>query len=154
MKTKIKKLTLCLIYKPPKILLGMKKRGFGKDLWNGFGGKIEEGETPEQAAIREVQEEIGITPLKLAQRGKMYFKIDNPKENLEVFLYSASEYEGRPQETDEMRPQWFKESKIPYDKMWPEDKHWYPHFLTGKNFNVYAHYKNHETLLGQKVEEI
>jgi hypothetical protein len=42
---KKKILTLVLIHQPPKILLAMKKRGFGQNLYNGFGGKVEENET-------------------------------------------------------------------------------------------------------------
>lgn len=34
------------------ILLGLKKRGFGEGKWNGFGGKVEPGETIHQAAAR------------------------------------------------------------------------------------------------------
>ncbi|HET8669978.1 MAG TPA: NUDIX domain-containing protein, partial [Candidatus Saccharimonadales bacterium] len=43
-------------------LLAMKKRGFGINKWNGVGGKVDEDETIEQAAIRECQEEITVTP--------------------------------------------------------------------------------------------
>ena len=53
-------LTLCMIYQHPKILLGMKKRGFGKGRWNGFGGKLNDGESIEEATIREVRGETGI----------------------------------------------------------------------------------------------
>jgi len=42
-------MTLCIIHQHPKVLLGMKKRGFGVGRWNGFGGKVNEGETIEQA---------------------------------------------------------------------------------------------------------
>lgn len=38
-----------------KVLLGLKKRGLGVDKWNGFGGKLEPGETIEEAAKREMQ---------------------------------------------------------------------------------------------------
>ena len=41
--------TLCLIYQHPKLLLGMKKRGFGAGRWNGFGGKLHENESIEEA---------------------------------------------------------------------------------------------------------
>lgn len=43
------------------VLLGMKKRGFGKGKWNGFGGKVEQGETMVESAVRELKEEAGIT---------------------------------------------------------------------------------------------
>ncbi len=47
-----KLLTLVFARQPGKILLGMKKRGFGEGRWNGFGGKVEKGETIEQGARR------------------------------------------------------------------------------------------------------
>jgi 8-oxo-dGTP diphosphatase/2-hydroxy-dATP diphosphatase len=43
---------LVLVLKKSEILLGLKKRGFGEGKWNGFGGKIESGESVIQAAIR------------------------------------------------------------------------------------------------------
>ena len=52
-------LTLCIIHQHSKILLGMKKRGHGVGKWNGFGGKVEKGETIEEAARRETKEEAG-----------------------------------------------------------------------------------------------
>ena len=55
-------LTLCFIYQHPKVLLGMKKRGFGAGRWNGFGGKVRDGETIEEATKREMKEEVGIIP--------------------------------------------------------------------------------------------
>ena len=47
-----KLLTLLFVLKPGKVLLGYKKRGFGADRWNGFGGKVQQGENIEEAAIR------------------------------------------------------------------------------------------------------
>lgn len=55
-----KVLTLTIIHLHPKILLGMKKRGFGAGRWNGFGGKVLSGETIEETAKREIREEAGI----------------------------------------------------------------------------------------------
>lgn len=49
-----KRLTLVLLEKGSEILLGLKKRGFGKGLWNGFGGKVEPGEEIVDAATRYV----------------------------------------------------------------------------------------------------
>lgn len=47
-----KLLTLVMIMKDNRLLLGMKKRGFGKGRWNGFGGKVQGGETIIEAAKR------------------------------------------------------------------------------------------------------
>jgi len=56
-------LTLLFLIKDDQILLAMKKRGFGAGRFNGVGGKVEPGETIEQALIRESQEEINVTPI-------------------------------------------------------------------------------------------
>jgi 8-oxo-dGTP pyrophosphatase MutT (NUDIX family) len=47
-----KLLTLLFVLEPGKVLLGMKKRGFGVGRWNGFGGKVQSGESIEEGAIR------------------------------------------------------------------------------------------------------
>jgi len=47
-----KLLTLVLVVQPGRVLLGLKKRGFGAGKWNGFGGKVEPGETIEEGARR------------------------------------------------------------------------------------------------------
>lgn len=53
--------TLCFLLDGDKVLLGLKKKGFGQGKWLGIGGKVEEGESVEEAAKREVKEEIGVT---------------------------------------------------------------------------------------------
>lgn len=49
---KVKVLTLVFVLEGGKILLGLKKRGFGSGWWNGFGGKVNQGETIEDGARR------------------------------------------------------------------------------------------------------
>ncbi|KAF9435443.1 Nudix (Nucleoside diphosphate linked moiety X)-type motif 1 [Entomortierella beljakovae] len=115
----------------PKILLGYKKRGFGAHLWNGFGGKVEPGETPKEGALRELEEEAGITvkPENLYKAGILLFLFENDPVGLETHVYKAFEYEGQMRECDEMRPQWFNFSDIPYDQMWEDDRIWLPKLL-------------------------
>ncbi len=67
--------TLCFVLREGKILLIEKKRRLGAGKVNGPGGRIEPGETPEQAAIRETQEEIGITPVGIGWAGGTPFPI-------------------------------------------------------------------------------
>jgi 8-oxo-dGTP diphosphatase/2-hydroxy-dATP diphosphatase len=75
---KIKVLTLVLVVDTChsvsswRILLGMKKRGFGMGKWNGFGGKVEPAETVEDAALRELEEEAGLK-FNAATKVKPYF---------------------------------------------------------------------------------
>lgn len=76
--------TICMIYKKPKVLLGLKKRGFGAGRWNGFGGKVEEGETMEESTIRETKEEAGIEIDDLEKFGIINFEFVNGKDPLEV----------------------------------------------------------------------
>ncbi len=127
-------LTLCLIHQHPQVLLGLKKRGFGEGRWNGFGGKLEENETIEEAAKREVLEEIGIEIKEMEKKGIITFEFQNDQEDLEVHIFHVSEFEGEPTESEEMKPQWFNINEIPFDEMWSDDKHWVPLFLKGKKF--------------------
>uniref|UniRef100_A0A669QC00 Oxidized purine nucleoside triphosphate hydrolase n=1 Tax=Phasianus colchicus TaxID=9054 RepID=A0A669QC00_PHACC len=66
--------TLVLVVQPPRVLLGMKKRGFGAGLWNGFGGKVQPGESIEDAARRELLEESGLTVDTLQKMGQITFE--------------------------------------------------------------------------------
>lgn len=127
------KTTLVFLRQHDQILLAMKKRGFGVNKWNGAGGKVEADETIEAAAIRECQEEIGVTPKHLIYRGELHF-IDLPDVEHYCYVYEVTEWHGDPIETEEMRPQWFSIDDIPYDTMWPDDRFWLPTFLQGIHF--------------------
>ncbi len=130
-----KLLTLVIIHQHTRVLLGMKKKGFGAGRWNGFGGKVESSETIEQAAIREVQEEAGITVGAIDKCGVITFEfVNEPDKQLEVHIFRATEFTGDPIETDEMKPQWFAVDEIPFKDMWVDDAYWMPLFLKGKRF--------------------
>jgi 8-oxo-dGTP diphosphatase/2-hydroxy-dATP diphosphatase len=126
--------TLCIVYKHPKILLGMKKRGFGKGRWNGFGGKIKDGEDIKEAAIRELKEEAGLDVMEMEKVGLINFEFVESGELIEVPFFWVKDWNGNPRESDEMKPEWFHIDEIPYELMWPDDKHWMPLFLEGKKF--------------------
>ena len=147
-----KVLTLCIIYQGNRGLLGMKKKGFGKGRWNGFGGKVEQGETIEQAMQREVREECGLLLKNFEKRGVLEFEFHGQSEILQVHVFGAYDFEGDPIETEEMRPQWFSVEEIPFDEMWPDDKHWFPLFLEGKSFNGRFLFQDHDTILEYTLE--
>ena len=126
--------TLCLVHQHPKILLGLKKRGFGAGRWNGFGGKVHDGESIEEAARRELLEEAHIEALSLENAGTVNFEFESNQEIVEVNFFRVSDFTGQPVETDEMRPQWFSVDSIPFKEMWSDDAYWMPLFLEGKKF--------------------
>lgn len=129
-----KLLTLCIVCKEGRVLLGMKKRGFGAGRWNGFGGKLEEGETIEQAAIREMEEEVGVTPSEIKKVGIIDFSFRDGSEAMQVHIFKVDDFKGDPIETEEMFPEWFEYEEIPYGQMWSDDEHWLPFLLTHKLF--------------------
>lgn len=127
--------TLCLFVNDKKILLGMKKRGFGVGKWNHCGGKVQDGETILQAAVREIKEEIGIlvseNDADRIGHVDFYFK-DKPEWNQKMHIFLIKNWTGEPVESEELKPRWFSLNEIPYDNMWADDKHWLPMVLAGK----------------------
>jgi 8-oxo-dGTP diphosphatase / 2-hydroxy-dATP diphosphatase len=121
-----KQLTLLFLTAEGRVLLGMKKRGFGSGRWNGFGGKIEPNESIRAAAIREMEEESGVLVHDATLVGNLRFVFDGSEERLEVHVFRAATYTGVVCESDEMRPQWWSlDEPMPYATMWPDDAIWY-----------------------------
>lgn len=149
-----KMLTLCLIVKERKILLGMKKRGFGAGRWNGFGGKVEGGETVEAAAKRETQEECALSIETMEKVGIHEFEFhDRRGDILEVHVFRVDSFSGEPRETEEMQPRWFTLDAIPYDEMWPDDIYWFPLFLEGKKFRTWFLFGKDDLVLEKSIEK-
>ena len=129
-----KQCTLVFLRRGGEILLAMKKRGFGQGHWNGAGGKIEPGETIEQAMIREAEEEIGVRPTRFRRVAVQHFRTvegERPWANI-THTFLCDEWRGQPHETDEMAPRWFRLADIPYEQMWDDDFLWLPLILKGK----------------------
>ncbi len=126
--------TLLFIVEPSRVLLIRKKRGLGAGKINAPGGRLEPGETPQQAAIRETEEEIGVTPLAPVYHGSLRFEfVDGYK--LQAHVFVANAYRGDPIETAEATPLWFSIAAIPFEEMWADDALWLPHVLAGKKIS-------------------
>ena len=52
-----------------------------------------------------------------------------------------------------MRPCWFRLTEIPFDRMWPDDRHWLPLFLEGKRLEGTFYFLDEETLLHHSIHE-
>lgn len=150
-----KLMTLVIVYNDEKILLAMKKRGFGTGRWNGYGGKVLKGETIEQSAMREFEEESGVVPKNLTNRGLLTFTFGDNDDELETHLFSVDDSDIEVIETEEMKPQWFLHSEIPFEEMWSDDPHWLPLVLSGKNVKARFHFDNADSqnILNKSVEE-
>ncbi|MDD4903282.1 MAG: 8-oxo-dGTP diphosphatase [Candidatus Bipolaricaulis sp.] len=129
--------TICFLIaeSPRRVLLGLKKRGFGEGKYNGFGGKLADGEDVRAAAVREVREECGleVSPADLVPAGRLTFFFPfRPEFDHDVHIFRVHAWRGEPRESEEMRPKWFPVGEIPYDRMWQDDGHWLPAVLEGE----------------------
>jgi 8-oxo-dGTP diphosphatase len=127
--------TLVFVMRGDEILLIDKKTGLGKGKVNGPGGKVEVGEHPEQCAVRECQEELGITVSKLEYCGEHRFQFVDGY-SIHVYVYRTREFEGTPTESREAKPLWVKINEIPYDQMWEDDRLWLPMMIRGERFQT------------------
>lgn len=150
----IKLQTVCIVQKKEKVLLGLKKRGFGQGKWNGFGGKVQGNETIEEAALREMKEEAGIEIKKMKKIGVLNFNSVKDSDTLEVHIFKVKEFVGNITESEEMKPKWFNIKNIPFDSMWPDDKHWFPLFLEEKKFKGRFLFDETNNIVEYKLEEL
>lgn len=146
--------TLFLIRKDDQVLLGLKKRGFGMGRWNGFGGKVDPGETVDAAALRELKEESGLSVRSFHKFAIITFEFVEDDHIMEGHIYTSNEFEGDPVETEEMRPQWYPLESVPFEKMWQDDKFWFPLWQCGQRFVAYFKFQNNDVLLEHKIREV
>jgi len=143
---------ICYVFENDQVLLIHKKRGLGRGKVNAPGGRIEPGETPRETAVRELQEEVGITPIEPREVGRLSFVFTNGY-SLKGHVFFARKYEGEMIETDEADPFWVPVSEIPYDKMWEDDKLWLPITLKGALVDARFIFED-DTMLSHQITEI
>lgn len=137
--------TLLFVERGDELLLIRKKTGLGAGKINAPGGKIEPGETPEQGAVREVLEEVGVRAHGVRRVGELSFQfVDGLRLHAVVFV--ASGHTGEPHSTREADPLWVRRDAIPYDEMWADDRYWVPHLLAGEGFHLRAVFDDDEML--------
>ena len=133
--------TLCHMIRGHRILLMKATRGINKGKWNGPGGKIEDGETPEQGVVREVLEETSLSVTDPFYHGKIefYMRGGGTLDYL-VHVFSARRFLGTPRSSAEGRVRWFDVGRVPYPLMWDDDRYWLPLLLIGVRFDARVDY--------------
>ena len=117
-----------------QVLLGRKKKGLGLGNIVGLGGKLEQGESALDAAVREIEEESGlvVAASALTPLGRLTYLFPHREAwSQESSVFVCTQWSGTPRESDELNPVWFDVAALPVDEMWDDARHWLPGVLAG-----------------------
>ena len=117
-----------------EVLLGRKKTGLGIGRLVGPGGKLEPGESPREAAVREIAEEVGLVvhPNDLELMGELTYPFPHrPAWSQKSWVFRATLWHGEVIESDELEPVWINTAEIDFDQMWDDARYWLPATLAG-----------------------
>lgn len=113
----------------------------GEGKWKALSGKLLEGESPKEGAVREAFEESGLKVSQLEPHGVLRFQFeDRADPEWVIHVFSTRAFEGELRPSDEGVLRWFPIDRIPYEEMWEDNRHWLPLVLEGKRFDGYFHY--------------
>jgi 8-oxo-dGTP diphosphatase len=146
------KAVVCYTVADGKVLLIHKKTGLGAGKVNAPGGRIEQGETPIEATVREYIEEVGLTPHNVLKQAELSF-IFTDGFSLHCTVFFADSCTGEMIETEEADPFWCDLQDIPYDEMWQDDELWLPPALAGKK-QIGRFIFDNDTMLSNDIREV
>jgi 8-oxo-dGTP diphosphatase len=118
-----------------QLLLGVKKRGFGKGRLVAPGGRLEAGESAADATVREMREESGlvVAPADLREAGLIAYRFPaRPDWDLTITAFTADRFAGEPAPSDELDPAWHDAAALDYGAMWDDARYWLPRVLAGE----------------------
>lgn len=138
-----------------EVLLGRKRTGLGTGKIVGIGGKVDPGETPRDAAAREIAEETGVIvrPADLVAAGAIdYLFPARPAWSQRSHVFTCERWEGQAVETAEISPMWFRLDEIPFAAMWDDASRWLPGVLRGGSVSaVYTFGDDLETVADERL---
>ena len=119
-----------------------KENDYHEGKWNGLGGKFEQGESPEECAVREIEEECGLKVKSIKMKGFITFPLFDGKEDWYVFLFTANEFSGELIDSPEGNLAWIPNDKLTELNLWDGDKHFIPWLFGEKFFSAKFNYKD------------
>jgi 8-oxo-dGTP diphosphatase len=137
--------TLCYIRNNGKTLMihrVKKVNDYHQGKWNGLGGKFDQGETPEECVIREVEEETGLNIKSPHLHGLLTFPMFDGIEDWYVFVYTADEFEGKLIDSSEGNLAWIPNNELTKLNLWDGDQFFLPWLFQDKFFSAKFIYKD------------
>ncbi|MDY0912366.1 8-oxo-dGTP diphosphatase [Rathayibacter festucae] len=129
---------VCVVYvlreslRGTEVLLGRKLRGLGEGRVVAPGGKLEPGESPAAAAVRELAEEVGLRaePADLEPRGSLdYLFPHRPAWSQRSHVFVCRRWSGDVVASGELAAAFVPLDEVPYDRMWDDARFWLPAVL-------------------------
>lgn len=136
--------TLCYVRKGGKTLMlhrVKKVDDVHEGKWNGLGGKLEPGESPEECVIREVREEAGLKIQAPLLKGVLTFPDFAKGEDWYVFVFTASKFSGRLIDSAEGNLAWIADRDLLKLNLWGGDKVFLPLLRRRGHFSGKFHYR-------------
>ena len=131
--------TLCYIKQNNQTLMLhriKKENDIHKNKWNGLGGKLEPGESPEECVKREVFEESGLIIESPNLHGVITFPKFDGIDDWIVFVYTANNFEGNLIDCNEGKLDWVSDDQLLNLNLWEGDKIFIPWLTQDKFFSA------------------
>jgi len=137
--------TLCYIKSNNQTLMIhriKKQNDMHEGKWNGLGGKVDPGESPEECVIREIEEESGLKINNPVLKGFLTFPKFSKNVDWYVFVYEAHEFTGQLIDSNEGKLKWINNSELVNLNLWEGDKYFFKWMNENKFFSAKFNYKN------------
>ncbi len=119
-----------------------KENDYHEGKWNGLGGKLEQGESPEDCVIREVKEESGLTVANPKMKGFITFPLFDGKDDWHVFVFTAEDFAGDLIDPNEGVLEWIPSDKLTELNLWDGDAIFLKWLDGDKFFSAKFNYEN------------
>lgn len=139
--------TLCYLKQNGQTLFlyrNKRKSDFHYGKYNGLGGKLKQGESPEDCVIREVFEESGFIIRDPILKGVITFPLFDTKNDWLVFIYTTDKFEGVKLESEEGELLWIADEQILELNLWQGDRVFLPWLKDSRFFTAKFIYENKE----------